>query len=75
MRAATARFRAEQVESKAAKKLQADLDALTNEIEQGFMQHDGWETCRYLLSKLIADKDIKIQKLQVEIATNKEEKK
>lgn len=30
----------------------SDLDALTNEIEQGFMQRGGWEACRHLLGKL-----------------------
>lgn len=29
------------------------LDALTNEIEQGFMQRGGWKACRYLLGKLV----------------------
>lgn len=31
------------------------LDLLTNEIEQGFMQRGGWKACRYLLGKLVED--------------------
>lgn len=34
-----------------------DLDAITNEIEQGFMQAGGWKACRYLLGKLVPDGD------------------
>lgn len=29
-----------------------ELDTLTNEIEQDFMQPGGWKACRYLVSKL-----------------------
>lgn len=32
---------------------QDELDTLTNEIEQGFMQRGGWKSCRYLLGKLL----------------------
>jgi len=42
------------------------LDELTNEIEQGFMQRDGWKGCRYLLGKLVAGKNAEIERLQVE---------
>lgn len=28
-----------------------ELDQLTSEIEQGFAQSKGWETCRYALGK------------------------
>jgi len=28
-----------------------NLDTLTNEIEQGFQQKNGWKSCRYLLGK------------------------
>ncbi len=30
-----------------------NLDILTNEIEQGFMQRGGWEMCRYSLGKFL----------------------
>lgn len=43
------------------------LDELTNEIEQGFMQSGGWEACRFLLGKLVANKDIEIKRLQNEL--------
>ena len=42
---------------------QVDLDVLTNEIEQGFMQLGGWKACRYSLKKLVADKDAEIKLL------------
>ena len=40
-----------------------ELNILTNEIEQGFMQRGGWKACRYLLGKLVADKDREIKRL------------
>lgn len=33
------------------------LDTMTNEIEQGFQQKDGWKSCRHLLGKLIKELD------------------
>ena len=36
--------------------LRDDLDSLTNEIQQGFMQPGGRKACRYLLQKLVDEK-------------------
>ena len=41
-----------------------ELDIITNEIEQGFMQRGGWKACRHLLRKLVNDKDSAILRLQ-----------
>ena len=30
-----------------------DRDSLTNEIEQGFRQRGGWESCRFIIGKLV----------------------
>ena len=44
-----------------------ELDLLANEIEQGFMQQGGWRTCRYLLGKLVKEKQEKIEQLRKEL--------
>jgi len=46
----------------------SNLDTLTNEIEQMFMQEGGWKACRYLLGKLVADKDAEIERLEAIVA-------
>lgn len=43
------------------------LDILTNEIEQDFMQFGGWKECRYLLGKLVGDKDAEIAVLRKQL--------
>ena len=42
------------------------LDVLTNGIEQGFMQRGGWKNCRYLLGKLVAERDDPIEKIRAQ---------
>jgi len=44
------------------------LDSLTNEIEQGFMQKDGWKTCRYMIGVLVENYNVEIKRLKTEIA-------
>ena len=43
-----------------------NIDTLTNEVAQCFMQPDGWESCRYLLGKYFKEQEELIQKLQEE---------
>lgn len=43
---------------------QDELDNLTNEIEQGFMQRGGWKACRYLLGKLVGRLERERDRLQ-----------
>lgn len=45
---------------------QDELDVLTNGIEQGFMQPGGWKECRYLLGKLVEERDATIRQLRAE---------
>jgi len=33
-----------------------DLDAVVNEIEQGFQQRNGWKECRHLLGAVVAER-------------------
>ncbi len=39
--------------------LSDDLDSVTNKIEQGFMQRNGWKDCRYLLGKIVKEEQSK----------------
>ena len=41
--------------------MQDELDILTNEIEQGFMQRGGWKTCRFLLERFITEREKTLQ--------------
>ena len=57
--------RAEAVKRKAGECESQELDGLTNEIEQGFMQSGGWDACRHLLSTLARRKNDEIDRLRL----------
>ncbi|KKN15041.1 hypothetical protein LCGC14_0990040 [marine sediment metagenome] len=46
---------------------QDELDVLANRIERGFMQPPGWKGCRYLLGKLVEERDETIRRLQLQL--------
>lgn len=52
---------------------ESEMDLVTNEIIHGFMQHGGRKACRYLLGKLLANKDAEIEHTKAQLAKQQAE--